>query len=97
MSVSGESAEVTPYYGVDMSDTGEMTLDRGVIESSSDTSTFFGLQFGPEYYDGAIGIDFFYHSTTQAFNDVANSTTIKKDFLGTYINLYLAYGFFKKN
>ena len=96
MSVSGKSAEVTPYYGLAMSDSGEMTLDRGVVESSSEASTFFGLQFGPEYLDGSVGIDFFYHSTTQAFLDTSSDTTVKKDLLGTYINLYLAYGFLSK-
>lgn len=88
--------EVSGYYGFAATDSGEMTLDRGVVESSADTSTFFGLRFGPEYFDGSFGLDLFYHSTTQTFSDASSSLSSTKDFLGTYINAYVSYGFFPK-
>tara|TARA_B100000925_G_scaffold291336_1_gene279027 strand:- start:115 stop:708 length:594 start_codon:yes stop_codon:yes gene_type:complete len=90
------SFEVSGYYGFAATDGGEMTLDRGVVESSADTSTFFGLRFGPEYFNGSVGLDLFYHSTTQTFSDASSSLTSTKDFLGTYINAYISYGFFPK-
>lgn len=88
--------EVSGYYGFAVKDSGEMTLDRGVVESSADTSTFFGLRFGPEFYDGSIGLDLYYHSSTQTFSDVGSSLSSSKDFLGTFINAYISYGFFAK-
>ena len=93
---SVDAFEFSGYYGFAALDTGEMTLDRGVVESSADTSTFFGFRFGPEYFDGSFGLDLFYHSTTQTFADASSSLSSTKDFLGTYINAYISYGLFPK-
>ena len=88
--------EVTGYYGVAATDTGEMTLDRGVVESSTGSSSFFGLRFRPELFNGSIGVDLFYHSTTQTFSDKNSSLSSTKDFLGTYVNAYFSYDFLPK-
>ena len=75
-----------------------MTLDRGVVESSTGSSSFFGLRFWPELFNGSIGVDLFFfdHSTTQTFPDKNSSLSSTKDFLGTYMNVYLSYDFLPK-
>ena len=51
--------EISGYYGFAASDSGEMTLDRGVVESSADTSTFLAFALGRSILMEGLGLIYF--------------------------------------